>query len=345
MITILNIERQKDFDEETEYAFLNLSDGPQIVDVFPFLETSFSHIHFPIMVEKEEDQYTLTSFTMGDMSEEEYQTKLSRVNKQIEFFYFVKDLLSVKKAKDLMENFPDVCSYFKEEPFRLLDIHYEDRPYFYFPDIDKRAILRTFDDRVKEWEYLCRYLLQKNCSSGNTWMYYKDFKREFLDILRKDSHPMNHGNFSAIINFFSSFLYVERPLSPTSRVALTTDKAREDDILKCLKTHKNSRTPFPKYKPTTPDFLTEEQKTAVKEAVACKGNLSIITGGPGTGKTTVLSSIITEFSSRYPGVMVALLAPTGKAVKRMKETLSGLPIDNFEISTIHKFVGYTSSFG
>ncbi len=58
--------------------------------------------------------------------------------------------------------------------------------------------------------------------------------------------------------------------------------------------------------------LDEMQRTAVKEAV--RSGLLVITGGPGTGKTTTINTIIQYFESE--GMDIALAAPTGRAAKR-----------------------------
>ncbi|MBP3448023.1 MAG: ATP-dependent RecD-like DNA helicase [Clostridia bacterium] len=61
--------------------------------------------------------------------------------------------------------------------------------------------------------------------------------------------------------------------------------------------------------------LAPEQKEAISEAL--KQKLLIITGGPGTGKTTVIRSLITAFDAL--GKRVILAAPTGRAAKRISE--------------------------
>ena len=75
-------------------------------------------------------------------------------------------------------------------------------------------------------------------------------------------------------------------------------------------------------------FLDEIQKKAVKCALA--QGISIITGGPGTGKTTIIKSLIQLFEAK--GLSVILAAPTGRAAKRISET-SGC-----EAKTIHRLL-------
>ena len=74
--------------------------------------------------------------------------------------------------------------------------------------------------------------------------------------------------------------------------------------------------------------LDEHQVEAVKEAV--RNGLFIITGGPGTGKTTTINTIIRYFE--MSGLDIFLAAPTGRAAKRMSETTG------FEARTIHRML-------
>lgn len=74
--------------------------------------------------------------------------------------------------------------------------------------------------------------------------------------------------------------------------------------------------------------LDEHQMTAVKEAV--RNGLLIITGEPGTGKTTTINTIIKYFEME--GLDIFLAAPTGRAAKRMSETTG------FEARTIHRML-------
>jgi exodeoxyribonuclease V alpha subunit len=90
------------------------------------------------------------------------------------------------------------------------------------------------------------------------------------------------------------------------------------------------------------------QLVAVLQALL--NNFSIITGGPGTGKTTTLAKLLIVLYALDPEAKVALAAPTGKASMRMFESLksSTLPfspetkakIDNLKPSTIHSLLGY-----
>lgn len=75
--------------------------------------------------------------------------------------------------------------------------------------------------------------------------------------------------------------------------------------------------------------LANNQKEAIKEAMI--NGVLVITGGPGTGKTTTINSIIAMFKNE--GYEIELCAPTGRAAKRMSEA-TGL-----EAQTIHRLLG------
>jgi exodeoxyribonuclease V alpha subunit len=76
--------------------------------------------------------------------------------------------------------------------------------------------------------------------------------------------------------------------------------------------------------------LSESQRTAVAQAV--NGKLTVITGGPGVGKTTVVNSILRIL--RAKGVSVLLCAPTGRAAKRLTESTG------IEAKTIHRLLEF-----
>ena len=79
--------------------------------------------------------------------------------------------------------------------------------------------------------------------------------------------------------------------------------------------------------------LSVEQKRAILECLT--NNVTIITGGPGTGKTTIINTLVKIFD--FAGFSTALAAPTGRAAKRMEEA-SGKPA-----MTIHRLLEYVWS--
>jgi exodeoxyribonuclease V alpha subunit len=79
------------------------------------------------------------------------------------------------------------------------------------------------------------------------------------------------------------------------------------------------------------EILSEEQRSAL--AMALTKPVSVLTGGPGTGKTTCLRALITTLEDQ--GLVYALASPTGRAAKRLSEA-TGRPA-----RTIHRLLEYS----
>lgn len=83
--------------------------------------------------------------------------------------------------------------------------------------------------------------------------------------------------------------------------------------------------------------LTEEQKNAI--IMACTRPVSVITGGPGTGKTTLLQALL--YASGRGADRICLAAPTGRAAKRIEETIKDV-VPN-KAQTLHRLFNITPS--
>lgn len=84
--------------------------------------------------------------------------------------------------------------------------------------------------------------------------------------------------------------------------------------------------------------LSQRQSEAVY--MAFSSNLSIITGSPGTGKTTVLKAIIEVFKALNPKGKIKLAAPTGRASRRMAESTG-----QDDATTLHSMLGLQGEEG
>jgi len=87
-------------------------------------------------------------------------------------------------------------------------------------------------------------------------------------------------------------------------------------------------------------------------ANTCLNQFSVITGGPGTGKTTTVTRLLTVLLTQNPDLKIALAAPTGKAAARLTESIRGaksnlindypiaikIPEDSF---TLHRLLAWT----
>ncbi|MEK4404943.1 ATP-dependent RecD-like DNA helicase [Sporosarcina sp. FSL K6-6792] len=79
-------------------------------------------------------------------------------------------------------------------------------------------------------------------------------------------------------------------------------------------------------------ILAEKQRDAIRRLF--EEQMLILTGGPGTGKTTVIRAMIDVYKELYPELIICLAAPTGKASRQLSE------VAGHDASTIHRLIGY-----
>lgn len=118
--------------------------------------------------------------------------------------------------------------------------------------------------------------------------------------------------------YYSRYYYME----------LNTARMLHDLNLECEMEEKQIIKKLQKVEAQSRITLDAMQRRAVVEAV--KNGLLIITGGPGTGKTTTINAIIRYFETEEMEILLA--APTGRAAKRMTETTG------YEALTIHRLL-------
>lgn len=87
-------------------------------------------------------------------------------------------------------------------------------------------------------------------------------------------------------------------------------------------------------------FEYEQRLADALRARVSNGRFKVIVGGPGTGKTTRILEELTTLQGRSPPPRIALVAPTGKAAKRMEDSVrSGAPDLPKTASTLHRLLG------
>jgi len=183
-----------------------------------------------------------------------------------------------------------------------------------------------------------KYTLMKASTNGHTFVpktILREHASALLDVnteniddalitLRMDDsiHIEKHDNEERVyLNYYyNAEIYVSRKLIELASVRFNTDDGILDRYIEEFQQQEGI-------------YLEDMQKEAVKESLT--NGVLVITGGPGTGKTTVIKSIINLFSRLGHEVMLA--APTGRAAKRMSEATG------YEAKTIHRLleIGYT----
>lgn len=248
--------------------------------------------------------------------------------------------LSKQYATLVDSMYPDADNLYDNNPYFLLDIDMESDDAPGFTDIDSHICLKNFELRQKEMKAACIWVLKQNEQMGNSWMSMTDFKNKVLSLLNLSGHPLLRGNVYPYVNFFSDIFSID-----TKRDCISLYKTREKEwrIYNGIKSAKKNNIDFSRFMPIDETkMLSDKQMTSAANIVRLGGNVSLLTGGPGTGKTTITKAIVKGLNVFYPDKKIALLAPTGKAANRIQEIFINSDI---EISTIHLYVGWEQPKG
>ena len=122
-----------------------------------------------------------------------------------------------------------------------------------------------------------------------------------------------------------TWIYLSYFYNTEQEIAIRIKRLQESSNAKKIK---NIKAALKKVEMNSNIELSEKQKESIE--LVNENNVTIITGGPGTGKTTIIKSIIDIYEEK--GNKVVLCAPTGRAAKKMTETTGK------ESSTLHRLL-------
>ena len=223
----------------------------------------------------------------------------------------------------------EIYGILKENPYRMAD-DVDGVGFRTADEIASRVGIRTDSDfRIRSG---IQYALLQASNEGHTYLPMPELTQRACNLLQIEpeyieKHYMNlamdrkiimrqAGNTTQI--YASSFFYMEANTATMLKQLNANFNVPDIEIEERLR----------QIEKQTKMDLDEHQVEAVKEAV--RNGLLVITGGPGTGKTTTINTIIRYFE--LEGMDIFLAAPTGRAAKRMSETTG------FEARTIHRML-------
>ena len=218
----------------------------------------------------------------------------------------------------------------QENPYILVDIVYG----INFQNIDKIAmqigIPLDSDYRIKSG---IKYSLLVASYNGHTCVLKRnliDYTKSILEVdeERIEDNLINlnvNSEIHIVVENHEEYVFLEQLYKAESKIAERLLTLRDCDNVKFIK---NFETEIKKHEEKIDIELSEKQFEAVKQIN--ENNVCIITGGPGTGKTTIIKCVLEIYKSHKKKVV--LCAPTGRAAKRMSETTGE------EAKTIHRLL-------
>ena len=224
----------------------------------------------------------------------------------------------------------DALSIIKENPYILVEILNR----INFEKIDRVALNLGFDyegkTRIKSG---VKYVLEKMAIDGNSCIKYED-----LIIYLERLLGVNENIIEDIIISMNAKeeIIIEDREDDTSWVYLNIYYHVEKQIVENIYELNKRKKEVIKNIKEEIEFVEKKENITLsqmqKEAIELinKNSISIITGGPGTGKTTIIKTIIDIFKSK--NLKPVLCAPTGRAAKRMTE------ITGQEAKTLHRLL-------
>jgi len=239
--------------------------------------------------------------------------------------------ISAQNSKKVYEVFgKEAIDEIEANPYMLLDITYG----VDFKKIDKMALdLGLAGNDEKRIESAIRYSLALASNNGNTCVEKQNLITYVQELLNVDVQDIEN----CMINLKARAKIEIENLEGIEWVYLNTFYVCEKNIaekLTILKQAKNIKKikdfekKFKQEEKNIDIVLSEKQKEAIK--LVNDNNVCVITGGPGTGKTTIIKFIIELYKNE--GKKVVLCAPTGRAAKRMSEATGE------EAATIHRLL-------
>ena len=179
-------------------------------------------------------------------------------------------------------------------------------------------------------------MLNSSAEHGNTWLPYKQLSKRVINLLARNKHALDRGEVAHYLNYWKKYFYFTPENFNENSLITTPELYRtEKFIFNTVKKYNTLPSPYKDFKFEECEDLSDEQNKAIENLIISPGRFAILTGGPGTGKTSILKELIKQFLENYPTYPVQVISPTGKAAKRVKEVMGDMDIN---ASTMHKFL-------
>ncbi len=247
--------------------------------------------------------------------------------------------ITLNKAIKIQEAFGEkAMEVLNERPFELCDISG-----FGFKTVDNIARkVKCKPNDVMRIKAAAKYILSEAGSEGHVYLEQRDLRGKCFDLLNEDigndivsDKEIHEALIDAIHKneIINNNGHIYHPYMFKCEVELAKKIVARRFINVCITGDIDMA--IARSEAKNGIVLSDAQRKAVKTCF--ENNLSLITGGPGTGKTTVLRTIIDVYRELTKKDDILLAAPTGKAAKRMAESTGVLTA-----KTLHSALGLVS---
>lgn len=165
---------------------------------------------------------------------------------------------------------------------------------------------------------------------GHTYLPTGELIKDCLDLLNREGAGITGEGVTENLNNIDGLIIREGRVSLKWVYQYETELAHNIKRLNIKLSDINPEPVLKCYEEKEKITLTEDQRQAVK--MALNYGLSVLTGGPGVGKTETIKAIISAYRMINPGHAIKLAAPTGRAARRITE------ISGKEAATLHRLL-------
>ena len=343
-----NFVKNQKFGEQFAFTEINVTKPKSLESIKKYLSSGLIKGIGPVTAESivnkfKEDTLSILEFAPNKLSE----VRGISLKKAIEIGEYYNDIKKMQEAVIFLQGYDistnlsvKIYNFYKDKTIDMVS----NNPYILVEDIDgvgfltadkiayKMGIDKGSNFRVRAG--ILHELKESSEKMGNTYMPREELYTITQNLLGLSNEDLSNLfvveleklEIENIVKIFTykniesvalkNFYYMESSIA--SKINLLNASKIEVDL--------DVNQEIEEYERINKIQLHEDQKLAIKEAVL--GQVSIITGGPGTGKTTIIKCVLQVLKKYSKDIF--LLAPTGRASKRLSEAC------NYNASTIHR---------
>lgn len=255
-------------------------------------------------------------------------------------FYMMPFSFGSKKNLKLWEKYTNnVMDIVKNRVFEITDIlKFKEIDMLYYNNPNNKG----YYSNIRLKTVLINVLKQEAQETGHMFLYLKDYYVLINDYLNKNSFFKYEFLDSPKIDLLIKELKIDKLITQYDNIIYLAqlDMLEQQIVRNLTLRNKNIKIDYNKnkinnfikrFEEVNTIQLAKKQKEAVN--VCLNNKISILTGGPGTGKTQTINTIIHCIKTLNNKATIKLLAPTGKAAKRMEE------LTKEKAKTIHREIG------